>query len=81
MASDIGPPNFRLAQIIGCLSMNNFCFLIPVLDGSPLDMRVQQGLSRLFVFEGVVGGAYRLVEVVAFRWSLRRPVWMRPRMV
>ena len=35
----------------------------------------------LFVFEGVVGGAYCLVEVVAVRWSLRRPVWMRLRMV
>ena len=35
----------------------------------------------LFVFEGVVGGAYRLVEVVAARWSLRRPAWMRLRMV
>ena len=37
--------------------------------------------TRLFVFEGVVGGAYRLVEVVAARWSLRRPAWMRLRMV
>ena len=35
----------------------------------------------LFVFGGVVGGAYRLVEVVVVRWSLRRPVWMRLRMV
>ena len=35
----------------------------------------------LFVFEGVVGGAYRLVEVVVVRWSLRRPVWMRLPMV
>ncbi|OLO66272.1 hypothetical protein BKH20_12510 [Actinomyces oris] len=35
----------------------------------------------LFVFGGVVGGACRLVEVVVVRWSLRRPVWMRLRMV
>ena len=38
-------------------------------------------VNGLFVFEGVVGGAYRLVEVVAVRWSLRRPAWMRLRMV
>ena len=37
--------------------------------------------DRLFVFGGVVGGAYRLVEVVVVRWSLRRPVWMRLPMV
>ena len=38
-------------------------------------------LFRTFVFGGVVGGVYRLVEVVAARWSLRRPAWMRLRMV
>ena len=37
--------------------------------------------KRLFVFEGVVGGACRLLWVVVVRWSLRRPVWMRLRMV
>ena len=40
-----------------------------------------RGVYWLFVFGGVVGGAYRLVEVVVVRWSLRRPVWMRLRMV
>ena len=38
-------------------------------------------LRGLFVFGGVVGGACRLVWVVVVRWSLRRPVWMRLRMV
>ena len=38
-------------------------------------------IKRLFVFGGVVGGACRLVEVVVVRWSLRRLVWMRLRMV
>ena len=37
--------------------------------------------NRLFAFEGAVGGAYCLVSVVVVRWSLRRPVWMRLRMV
>ena len=52
-----------------------FCSMIE------LYCNIDRAKCRLFVFGGVVGGACRLVEVVVVRWSLRRPVWMRLRMV
>jgi len=52
---------------------------LPVMWLWPFGGEYHPTVKGLFAFEGVLGGAYRGVRVVVVRWSLRPPVWMRPR--